>query len=917
MSRLSIPSMLNDAPPSRAPAPFIHRRALMPPPTCVLSSGLSRGFNLTLVPFWSRLTPTYTSNTYLLPRSPPAPLVPPTLPFLPLNGGRTAEYGVHVSPRSHLSVLYRYQPGVDLEYPESGANAPVGHLIPMDPAAKQLPWVDFAYSRGTPDGGCAKDDFFFSDLLVDANGKPVPCKKRHTTCQGVKACPFSDTQALTGPAHCHTSATRQDIENRLTAARDARQRLSTPQRDIFIKTAAYITAVRTLGCRRPLQQETRRTGEELLQFEQEQSQQEHFRRGYSTPQTCQGRIRYHEYPDPFDKDAGLRAYLRSVPPVPEPRPSLITPTAHTRRWLHVDYIAAHFLSNTDELQRIEQAAATQDLGPLAFCNTLRNFSAQTLHCPVDHRVEGRLAQVELCHLDCDVKFRILFPVDLQKCPFVLVTSKGVHRHPIPLPEKTPQALRNHLLGLLRTLRQDLPDMTPRRFLRHPALKVFLINTFPHLAMPTLSALHPSLANRAHLGAYIALVREEHFPHGTDWKGILHLKRLQDDTLAPHQHYIRVILELDNATLPVHEEDDDPPPATDNKTRIIVCFKRIVGFDEFEIAGMDRDANTSIVFCRVYLTRHTAAAHQQIFQEINQIVHHDTGRPLYWRHIHGRSPNDFRVGLILHWGADQHRGQAKGLGLHLADRASELPLNTMDMHEPDRSLHDLTPYDHLRRVYRVCRVHNFRNIQHSAADWVRDKESCQFAFSGICWERSFIPLPVWEAGDPHTNLIETVHRDVNREGVHCTLLGGLLRGQDYDELQRATLLEFEQHGIRPSYHPLTPSRTPSKMLSVEVDNGQAKKVQSTALAVSTHNSNMQKFDEKLAKLWAASTNSKRSSMLPIFRQAERRRRSNANSEPPPTPRAQCRSNTTSKSRLVWACAPRAATESASLVIRTLY
>lgn len=352
--------MLNDAPPSRAP------RALHPPPRVDASSDLR-----SLLGAVSRIQPhtgpvLVSPDTHLhlqhllasfhqhgpqfppphppLARSPPAPLVPPTLPFLPLNGGRTAEYGVHVSPRSHLSVLYRYQPGVDLEYPESGANAPVGHLIPMDPAAKQLPWVDFAYSRGTPDGGCAKDDFFFSDLLVDANGKPVPCKKRHTTCgltpfvlarwlifliagQGVKACPFSDTQALTGPAHCHTSATRQDIENRLTAARDARQRLSTPQRDIFIKTAAYITAVRTLGCRRPLQQETRRTGEELLQFEQEQSQQEHFRRGYSTPQTCQGRIRYHEYPDPFDKDAGLRAYLRSVPPVPEPRPSLITPTA--------------------------------------------------------------------------------------------------------------------------------------------------------------------------------------------------------------------------------------------------------------------------------------------------------------------------------------------------------------------------------------------------------------------------------------------------------------------------------------------------------------------------------------------------------------------------------------------------------------
>ncbi|KAJ7902430.1 hypothetical protein B0H13DRAFT_2335594 [Mycena leptocephala] len=399
-------------------------------------------------------------------------------------------------------------------------------------------------------------------------------------------------------------------------------------------------------------------------------------------------------------------------------------------------------------------------------------------------------------------------------------------------------------------------MTPRRFLCHPALKVFLLNTFPHLAMPTLSDLHPSLANRAHLGAYIAHAREEHFPHGTDWKGILHLKRQQDDTLPPHQRYIRVILELDNATLPAHDEDDDQPPATDNKTRIIVCmapdssarlrkaqylesdigFKRIVGFDEFEIAGMDRDVNTSgdpptpslpftglmfppgIVFCRVYLTHHTAAAHQRIFHEINQIVLHDTGQPLYWQHIHGRSPNDFRVGLILHWGTDQHRGQAKGLGLHLADRAAELPLNTMDVHEPNHPLRALTPYDHLRRVYRVCRVHNYRNIQQcavpahvrwlmcslaciwhpdwqgtinqilrdggkAALDWVRDKENCKFAFSGICWERSFIPLP-----------------------------------------------EFEQHGIRPSYHAVNPVTNAIKNV-IRRDNGQAKKVQTTALAVS--------------------------------------------------------------------------------------
>jgi hypothetical protein len=47
--------------------------------------------------------------------------------------------------------------------------------------------------------------------------------------------------------------------------------------------------------------------------------------------------------------------------------------------------------------------------------------------------------------------------------------------------------------------------------------------------------------------------------------------------------------------------------------------------------------------------------------------------------------------------------------------------------------------------------------------------------------------VWEAGDPHTNLVEALHSDVNRDGVHSTLLGGLLRGEDYNTMQRATLL----------------------------------------------------------------------------------------------------------------------------------
>ncbi|KAJ7112746.1 hypothetical protein C8R43DRAFT_961743 [Mycena crocata] len=175
----------------------------------------------------------------------------------------------------------------------------------------------------------------------------------------------------------------------------------------------------------------------------------------------------------------------------------------------------------------------------------------------------------------------------------------------------------------------------------------------------------------------------------------------------------------------------------------------------------------------------------------------------------------------------------------------------DLHEPERNIQDLLPYDHLRRIFRICLVHDFRNInkcavsetvrwlmrslaciEHddwegtllrirdeggkagngvisslfrsaqllkvNAVDWVNNKESCKFFFAGICWERSFIPLDIWNAGDANSNLIESVHRDVNREGVHCTLLGGLKKGQLFDALKMKTVLTYESFGITPSY-----------------------------------------------------------------------------------------------------------------------
>ncbi|KAK7014634.1 hypothetical protein R3P38DRAFT_3205548 [Favolaschia claudopus] len=291
----------------------------------------------------------------------------------------------------------------------------------------------------------------------------------------------------------------------------------------------------------------------------------------------------------------------------------------------------------------------------------------------------------------------------------------------------------------------------------------------------------------------------------------------------------------------HEEDDEDTATSKNQLRIIICmsfeasrrlirhsrylqsdiaFQRIVDYLEFELACMDCDANTSLIFCRVFLNRQTAVAHQLIFQAIHEIVYADTGHYLRWRHLRATSLDDYD-GFVLQWGADQHRGQAKGLGLFLQSLAASLPPR-LDLHEPTRTIQSLTPYEHLHRVFRLCSVHFYRNIKASPVpddvkwlmrsflcmehpnwegtlaaieekggkagrDWVKDKRSTHFAFEALCWEKSFIPRTVWMAGESNTNLIETVHRDVNREGVQCTLLGGPERAGVH-----------EVYGVQPTY-----------------------------------------------------------------------------------------------------------------------
>lgn len=158
----------------------------------------------------------------------------------------------------------------------------------------------------------------------------------------------------------------------------------------------------------------------------------------------------------------------------------------------------------------------------------------------------------------------------------------------------------------------------------------------------------------------------------------------------------------------------------------------------------------------------------------------------------------------------------GLGMFCSELSKNI--KTPCIYEPHRKLCDLTPYDHLRRFYRLCVVHFKRNLRplqsqvskevynamlslsssdahpnfqrtlsvirgggRKAEAWLKDKlQTNKFALPALYRPASFIPEDIWRACPTTTNGNEQAHRNINRDGVHLTLLGGIMRGRAFDD-----------------------------------------------------------------------------------------------------------------------------------------
>src|ERR1700690_2603381 len=84
---------------------------------------------------------------------------------------------------------------------------------------------------------------------------------------------------------------------------------------------------------------------------------------------------------------------------------------------------------------------------------------------------GKFVLFEMSLIQCCSTFRLFEPLPdyRQVCPFTLVICHGEHSHPVPLPSKTPPAVREEIFRILRDLGPDLADTTACQVLRHPTV----------------------------------------------------------------------------------------------------------------------------------------------------------------------------------------------------------------------------------------------------------------------------------------------------------------------------------------------------------------------------------------------------------------------------------------------------------------
>ncbi|KZP33349.1 hypothetical protein FIBSPDRAFT_718116, partial [Athelia psychrophila] len=722
--------------------------------------------------------------------------------------------------KSRVDAIIVHPLGAIVEYPETGShhNERVAHRFLVDPANFYHPKADFQYSLGDKHGGHKNVHCY---LLRDKNGDAVLCDQVQTSCKGLKIC----SRCPRSTSHVqHSFISRRTLAPSNTPSAPS---ASHAEEEVFVKTLGFACALKDRGC--AFEADDNTTDDlDTTDFGKCFVYNTRTRRP-SRDSNCRGHI-------VLKGDKFGRSYVQCEHY--EPRKQRAHLILQNLDEYNIPYLAALLSDDPVRVHEHEQGALENGYGPLVACNFMASPSEQKSHCPNWHRgADGVLEQGILRRWsnNCPTTYDIYVPQDLSTCPEIIVVSSHPHSHPPPLPVKTPGVFVVLLRSLLLELNWKLADATPRRILLDSAFMAGLRRKMAWTGRrdPVLSDLHPSLCNLDHIRRYINTLRLEHFPAGTGFEGLLHLSHQQlpldeqyvrcaekhTDTAGKEFLFVICMLRAMSQQL-----------MTAKRLSSDTSFKRLHGWEEFELETWDSNSKRSVIGARAFTTSQSADAHFILIKRIFEIASTDTSLPVRFLHIHGEG--------LEAWVADAHKGQALGVGRYCEYLARDL--TGYCTRDPTCLLKHLRPYDHLKRLYRICVTHFKRNIHemrgHVSHDvraamlslassephadlegafsvirnggkkgkaWLKDKlETNKFALPALYQPASLIPLAIWKGTTLSTNSAEQQHRNIYRDGVNLTMLAGIIRGMQYDWRAIASIDIYRTTGIHHRDQPAT-------------------------------------------------------------------------------------------------------------------
>ncbi|KAF8994773.1 hypothetical protein BDQ17DRAFT_1251365, partial [Cyathus striatus] len=683
-----------------------------------------------------------------------------------------------------IEQLIDYPLGAIIEYPVTAStpDGAIGHRFAIDPHSKYHPKANVQNSLGDKHGGIT--NAYCGSILKDEKHKDVLCKQLKTSCIGLKVCQYYSVDAIAL------------INNNQSPSLEE---------SVFSKTLSFYCAVHEIGCSFNSVDLSDYSGEPESNDENSGNIcSSELATGSNT--ICSGRmiLSYNKFNEPR-----LQCQFWKY----EDRAHLVLRNLQD---FDIDYLSALISDDKLLIKHHEEKALRNGYGPLTGCIYQASPSQQQDKCSFWHRdSKGRLQRGSLrLQSKCKVKYSIYTPHDLHLCPQVVIISKGIHSHSPPLRVKTPPPIIDIFNSMLLELGWKLSDATPQTIMIDSG---FVSALQRHLGWksaldPPLSQLHPSLGNLDHVRRLIGKLRHQYFPNGTGFDGAVYLTEIHS-SLPEHEQYVRcaeshyiegnklfhlvICMSKAMAFALIHAL----------YISIDTSFKRVHGkWQEFEMETWDTNGMKSIVGARAFTTSQSVRAHFILFKRIFDFATKITGLPVQFQHIHG-------TGYYI-WIADAHKGQALGVGLYCEMLCQDLKINCPV--EPARRMKDLTPYDHLRRFYRLCTVHFKRHINYlrsyettevidamyslasttmhditpicdiirnsgtgKAKAWLNDKLKTKFVIPAINQKQSLIPLRVWQSSPSSTNGNEQSHRDINRDGINLTMLGGIMHGMQYD------------------------------------------------------------------------------------------------------------------------------------------